>query len=98
MRATYVLIDLSAKPKWFLGLNPAGSSPTLQFDDRVIADSYDIVRYLEETYPHPTLDLPGNEEAERVTGDVFSGVQRSAVCVLVAHEMLVWLYMQDDLV
>ena len=38
----------------------------------MIGDSYEIVRYLEDTYPSPPLDIPGNAEAEQATGQVFS--------------------------
>lgn len=72
VQATYIIIDLHNKPKWFLEVNPAGSTPALQFGDRVIGDSYEIVQYLEKTYPNPSLNLPGNKEAEEATGTVFS--------------------------
>ena len=72
MRSTYILIDLHNKPKWFWDVNPAGSVPVLDVGDRVIGDSYEIVRFLDKTYPVPPLDVTGNEEAEQVTGDVFN--------------------------
>ena len=72
MQATYVIIDLANKPKWFYKVNPAGSAPALQFGDQAIGDSYEIVQYLEKTYPSPPLNLPGNKEAEEATGHVFS--------------------------
>lgn len=71
MRFVYILIDLNNKPTWFKSVNPAETVPALDVGDRVIGDSYDIVRFLEETFPSPPLDLPGNKEAEEVTGNVY---------------------------
>jgi len=70
--STYILIDLGNKPKWFLTLNPAGTAPTLQFGDQVIADSREIVLHLDATHPEPSLQPPGNKEAEEVTGNIFN--------------------------
>lgn len=72
VRVTYILIDLGNKPKWYFAVNPAGTAPSLQFGDRVITDSYDIVQYLDSTYPTPSLKPPGDKEAEEVTGNVFN--------------------------
>lgn len=71
MPATYVLIDLSNKPKWYSTLNPAGTVPALQFEDRTITESADMVTYLDDTYPNPPLKQPGNQEAEEVIKNVF---------------------------
>ena len=38
----------------------------------MIGDSYEIVQYLDRTYPSPSLKPPGNEEAKKVTGNVFN--------------------------
>lgn len=38
----------------------------------MIGDSYEIVRYLDHAHPSPPLDVPANNEAEQVTGQVFS--------------------------
>ena len=46
--------------------------PALQFGDQVICDSYKIVEYLDQTYPEPPLNLPGNKDAEEATGQIFS--------------------------
>ena len=64
---TLVLIDLGNKPEWFKKI--ANSVPVLERADGTvtIADSYQIVQYLDRTYPDPPLDLPGNTEAEKVT-------------------------------
>ncbi|XP_064397323.1 uncharacterized protein LOC135344129 [Halichondria panicea] len=69
---TYTLIELSKKPQWFLALTPGGSVPVLQYGDTVNGDSYEIVQYLDATYPEPSLKPPGNEEAEKATGDIFN--------------------------
>lgn len=72
VRATYILIDLKNKPKWYFDVTSAGTAPALQFGDKVIADSYEIVQYLDATYPEPSLKPSGNEEAEEMTKNVFS--------------------------
>lgn len=70
--STYILINLSNKPRWYSTVNPAKTAPALQFGDRVITDSYEIVQYMDATYPSPSLKPLGNEEAEKVTGDIFN--------------------------
>ena len=64
-------VSLSLTCRYF-SVNPAGTTPTLDTGDKTIGDSGDIVRYLDQTYPSPSLDPPGNTEAEAVTGQVFS--------------------------
>lgn len=68
---TYVLIDLSNKPKWFSTVNPAGTVPALSYGDHIITESADMVEYLDATYPSPSLKPQGNQEAEEVTKNVF---------------------------
>ena len=63
-----ILIDLNNKPEWYKKLNPAGTVPTLEFDDQTINDSYEILEYLDTTYPDPPLNPPSNKEAEEITG------------------------------
>ena len=72
MSSTYILIDLSNKPKWFLKVNPAGTAPTLVCGDTTITDSYEILQHLDDTYPNPSLKPEGNTKAEGVTGNVFN--------------------------
>lgn len=69
---TYILINLSNKPKWYLTVNPAGTAPALAFGDRTITESSEIVQYLDSTYPSPSLKPKGTEEAESVTGNIFN--------------------------
>lgn len=52
-------------------MHPGGTTPALQFGDTLLGDSYKIVEYLDQTYPSPPLSLPGNKEAEEVTGQIF---------------------------
>lgn len=61
-----ILIDLANKPEWYKKIN--SSVPAVEFGDRVIGDSYEIVKYLDETYPDPPLQPHNNKEAEEVTG------------------------------
>lgn len=65
---TMILLDLTNKPEWYKGINAAGTVPTLEFDDKVITDSYEMIKYLDETYPDPPLEPCNNKEAEEVTG------------------------------
>lgn len=44
-----VLIDLSAKPDWFLALSPLGKVPLLRVDGRTLFESAAICDYLDET-------------------------------------------------
>ncbi len=46
--------------------------PVLQYGDQIIDDSYKIVQYLDATYPEPSLKPPGNDDAEKATGDIFN--------------------------
>jgi glutathione S-transferase len=39
----------------YMQLNPKGVVPTLVHDGKIITDSYVIVRYLDEKFPHPRL-------------------------------------------
>nr|AEO27876.1 DHAR [Scutellaria baicalensis] len=52
------LINLTAKPQWFLDLNPKGMVPLIKLDDQWIGDSDVIVGVLEEKYPNPSLSAP----------------------------------------
>ncbi|KAG6402165.1 hypothetical protein SASPL_139040 [Salvia splendens] len=53
------LINLAAKPQWFLEVNPEGKVPLIRFGDgKWIADSDVIVGILEEKYPNPSLAAP----------------------------------------
>lgn len=72
VRSTYILIDLKNKPNWYLKVNPVGTAPTLQYGDKAITDSYEIVQYMDNTYPEPSLKPEGNAEAEEVTGSIFN--------------------------
>ena len=56
----------------YFSVNPAGTVPTLDVGEKMIGDSYEIVRYLDRTHPSPPLDLPGNSEAEAATGQLFN--------------------------
>ena len=40
---------------WFLGINPKGLVPVLVDDGIVIAESNDIIQYLEQKFPEPVL-------------------------------------------
>lgn len=71
---TIILIDLANKPEWYKGINAVGSVPTLEFNDKVITDSYEIVKYLDEAYPDPPLEPCNNKEAEEVTGMILTHV------------------------
>ena len=65
------MINLKERPKWYFQVNPAGTTPALQFGDQTIENSYQIVEYLDQTFPTPPLNLPGNKKAEEATGNLF---------------------------
>ena len=48
----------------YFGINSKGLVPTLVHDGTVVVESNDILRYLEEKYPQPSL-LPSDEAARR---------------------------------
>jgi glutathione S-transferase len=53
---------------WFLRINPKGLLPALQDGERTVYESLDILHYLEERYPNPSLlpqTGPERSEAER---------------------------------
>ncbi|KAL8533386.1 hypothetical protein ACS0TY_009682 [Phlomoides rotata] len=52
------LINVAAKPQWFLEVNPEGKVPVIKFDDKWISDSDVIVGIIEEKYPTPSLIYP----------------------------------------
>ena len=46
--------------------------PVLDIGDRKITESADIVEFLEEKYPNPTLRQPGNEKAMEMSKNIFN--------------------------
>lgn len=53
--------------EWFMGINPRGLVPVLIDDGKVIIESNDILTYLENKFPEPSL-IPSasNEEAQQL--------------------------------
>ena len=51
---------------WFLGINPRGLLPVLVDDGRVIIESNDIIQYLENKFPQPTLILENQQSSMSV--------------------------------
>lgn len=47
------MIDLSAKPAWFVAISPLGKVPLLRSQAGVLFESAAIVDYLDEVYPPP---------------------------------------------
>ncbi|KAK3790459.1 hypothetical protein RRG08_015928 [Elysia crispata] len=50
-----VNINLKSKPDWFLTLNPLGTVPVLQIDDKVVVDSAATSDWLDDVYPKNRL-------------------------------------------
>ena len=48
---------------WFLGINPKGLVPVLVDDGKVIAESNDIIQYLEHKFPEPVLISKEREDS-----------------------------------
>jgi GST-like protein len=53
-------------PEYF-GINPKGLVPTLVHDGDVWTESADIIRYLDETYPEPSLVPSDNKSLAQLT-------------------------------
>jgi glutathione S-transferase len=56
------VIDLKAKPDWFLAISPRGKVPVLLVDGRPLFESQAIIEFLDETHPPSLL---GSEPFER---------------------------------
>ena len=52
-------------PEYF-GVNPNGLVPTLVHDGKVIVESDDIIEYLDETFPEPSLRPPEGPDREQM--------------------------------
>jgi glutathione S-transferase len=64
------LIQPGEKPTELLGANQRGTVPVLVDGDRVLADSWDILEYLEERWPEPPVfPAPPGREAVKATYD-----------------------------
>lgn len=57
------LIKRENNTDWFMGINPRGLVPVLVHDGDVHIESNDILDYLEQHYPEPTL-IPKDQAAE----------------------------------
>jgi glutathione S-transferase len=56
------IIDLKAKPDWFLAISPRGKVPVLLVDGQALFESQAIVEFLDETHPPSLL---GNDPFDR---------------------------------
>src|SRR5580692_4613980 len=56
------IIDLKAKPDWFLALSPRGKVPVLLADGRPLFESQAIIEFIDETHPPSLL---GSDPFER---------------------------------
>eukprot|EP00897_Mesotaenium_endlicherianum_P011036 jgi/Mesen1/9961/ME000716S09336 len=67
---TRVEIDLSDKPSWFLKKNPRGLVPAIEVNEngtsRIVTESVDICRLLDEQYGGPSLSPAASEERRRM--------------------------------
>ncbi|KAL6896697.1 hypothetical protein ACP4OV_007269 [Aristida adscensionis] len=60
-----VPIDLQDKPAWFLEkVFPSGKVPVLEHNGKVIAESLDLLKYLDANFDGPKL-LPADDEPEK---------------------------------
>ena len=74
-----VFVDLYNKPAWFLELNPAGTVPVLRTaDGKMFTQSAEIVDYVDETYPNPSLKPEGWKAALDATDNVFNEFSKYA--------------------
>jgi glutathione S-transferase len=56
------VIDLKAKPDWFLAISPRGKVPVLLVDGRPLFESQAIIEFIDETHPPSLL---GSDPFER---------------------------------
>jgi glutathione S-transferase len=56
------IIDLKAKPDWFMAISPRGKVPVLLVDGRPLFESQAIIEFLDETHPPSLL---GSDPFER---------------------------------
>jgi glutathione S-transferase len=56
------IIDLRAKPDWFMAISPRGKVPVLLVDGRPLFESQAIIEFLDETHPPSLL---GSDPFER---------------------------------
>nr|CAD7193665.1 unnamed protein product [Timema douglasi] len=70
-------IDLKNKPDWFLKLNPAGKVPVLDTGDKVLAESLEIVVFLDKNYPGTSLRNTDPEKSakDREIVEKFEGLR-----------------------
>ncbi len=62
----------------YLRLHPQGTIPALLHDGNAVSNSNDILRYLEETFPSPSLSPEGRSDRE----EMWRSVDRAAECHL----------------
>eukprot|EP00193_Tetraselmis_chui_P011082 CAMPEP_0177790602 /NCGR_PEP_ID=MMETSP0491_2-20121128/23450_1 /TAXON_ID=63592 /ORGANISM="Tetraselmis chuii, Strain PLY429" /LENGTH=239 /DNA_ID=CAMNT_0019312703 /DNA_START=225 /DNA_END=940 /DNA_ORIENTATION=+ len=56
-----VFIDLRAKPDWYLEMVPTGMVPAAKVDGKLIYESADILKALEESFPDTPLLPPSDD-------------------------------------
>lgn len=67
--------NADTKPAWLVNeLN--GKMPCLRIDDLKLTESGEIAKYLEKTYPEPSLSIPNLDEAMSVQGSMFPAMAR----------------------
>lgn len=78
------LVNKEQKTAAFLALNPKGQVPTFKDDNGIQTDSLDIMLYLEERYPSPSLFLSHKKQ------DVLSWIDRSSGPMREVSHNLYW--------
>ena len=67
--------NAETKPAWLVNeLN--GKMPCLRMEDLKLTESGEIAKYLEKTYPEPTLSVPNLDEARAIEGSMFPAMAR----------------------
>ena len=73
-RYTIKPVSMTSKPQWFLDMNPTGGVPVLvdhDADNKVIADSAEITKYMESVIPEPCCSTDYNGQAQDACMGVF---------------------------
>ena len=72
----------------FIALNPKGLVPVLVHDGRTFVESNDIISYIDQLFPGPTLTPTGAEDLEFMQSSLQSSSAYQSAIKLLTHEFL----------
>uniref|UniRef100_A0A7S1T0D5 GST N-terminal domain-containing protein n=1 Tax=Tetraselmis chuii TaxID=63592 RepID=A0A7S1T0D5_9CHLO len=74
-----VFIDLRAKPDWYLEMVPTGMVPAAKVDGKLIYESADILKALEESFPDTPLLPPSDDPMSQRAAELIDMCDNSGV-------------------